>query len=104
MMPEPTLDAVPVEELPRQAAPVKSGEQSGAKSSTKSGATQDQATQAAIQDEAAAVTPTPSLTPRVLTSMRPETSGSIAPTPALPKSGASQGFVPKELVFKQEAN
>ena len=91
IMPEPVLDTAPVEELPRQAVPAKSS----AKSS---------ATQATIQDEAAAVTPTPSLTPRVLTSMRPETSNSIAPTPALIKSGASQDFVPKELVFKQEIN
>ena len=95
MMPGPTLDAVPIEKLPRQTVPAKAGEQSGTKSS---------ATQAVIQDEGAAVTSTPSLTPRVLTSMRPETSDSIAPAPALIKSGASQDFVPKELVFKQEVN
>ena len=94
-MPEPVLDAAPIKELPRQATPAKSGEQSGAKSGV---------TQAAIQDEGAAVNPTPSLTPRVLTSMRPETSDSVAPTPTLIKSGASQKFVPKELVFKQEVN
>ena len=95
IMPEPVPNAAPIEELPRQAVPAKSGEPAGAKSG---------ATQAAIQDERAAVIPTPSLTPRVLTSMRPETSDSIAPTPALIKSGASQDFVPKDLVFKQEVN
>ena len=72
MMPEP--EAAPIEERPRQTP------------------------QAAIQDEAAAVT----ITPRVLTSMRPETSDTIAP--ASLKPAASQDFVPRDLVFKQEIN
>lgn len=79
-------EASPIEERPRQAVPVQSS------------ATQDKATQAAIQDKSAAVT----LTPQVLTSMRPETSDSIVP--ASLKPAASQDFVPKDLVFKQEIN
>lgn len=79
-------EASPIEERPRQAVPAQSS------------ATPPAATQAAIQDEAAAMT----LTPQVLTSMRPETSDSIAP--ASLKPAASQDFVPKDLVFKQEIN
>ena len=79
-------EASSIEERPRQAVPVQSS------------ATQDKATQAMIQDKSAAVT----LTPQVLTSMRPETSDSIAP--ASLKPAASQDFVPKDLVFKQEIN
>lgn len=79
-------EASSIEERPRQAVPVQSS------------ATQDKATQATIQDKSAAVT----LTPQVLTSMRPETSDSIAP--ASLKPAASQDFVPKDLVFKQEIN
>ncbi|MBC7516222.1 MAG: hypothetical protein H7237_07325 [Alkalinema sp. FL-bin-369] len=79
-------EASSIEERPRQAVPAQSS------------ATPPAATQAAIQDEAAAMT----LTPRVLTSMRPETSDSIAP--ASLKPAASQDVVPKDLVFKQKIN
>ncbi len=81
MAPEPDPIASPVEERPRQAVPAQSSA----------------AIQAATQDEAAVT-----ITPRVLTSMRPETSESIAP--ASLKPAASQEFVPKDLVFKQEIN
>jgi hypothetical protein len=79
-------EASSIEERPRQSVPVQLS------------ATQYKATQATIQDKSAAVT----LTPQVLTSMRPETSDSIAP--ASLKPAASQDFVPKDLVFKQEIN
>ena len=79
MAPEPDPIAPPIEERTRQAVPAPSS------------ATPKQETQAAVV-----------ITPQVVVSMRPETSESVVPEPLKP--AASQDFVPKDLVFKQEMN